>query len=307
MNTMKVGVIGTGNMGRNHARVYSELKNVGGVYVFDTNTESAKKMEEYGAIVSETMDDLLDHVDAVSVCVSTKYHLDIAREVINKDVHCLIEKPITGTVREGEELLNLLGDKDLTVGVGHIERFNPIVAEIREMVKNPLYVEMKRHNPTSTRITDATVVEDLMVHDLDIVFNVLFDGDYDIHSAGDADICAALVKFNSSIVFLSASRKASKKIRTIYIEEEDMSIEGDFMNQEIYVYRKPGKYQVKDERYVQENIIEKVLVNKVEPLKEELKTFVDCVKGGRAFPITPVQALNNLRICEEIQRLNGIL
>ncbi|MCK5109021.1 MAG: gfo/Idh/MocA family oxidoreductase, partial [Methanosarcinales archaeon] len=115
------------------------------------------------------------------------------------------------------------------------------------------------------------------------------------------------VKFNSSIVFLSASRKASKKIRTIYIEEEDMSIEGDFMNQEIYVYRKPGKYQVKDERYVQENIIEKVLVNKVEPLKEELKTFVDCVNGGKEFPITPVQALDNLRICEEIQRLNGIL
>jgi len=304
---MKVGVIGTGNMGRNHVRVYSELKDVDGVYVFDTNKESAKKMEEYGATVSDSMDDLLDHVDAVSVCVSTKYHLDIARDVIKKDVHCLIEKPITGTVREGEELLNLLGDRDLTTGVGHIERFNPIVEEIKGIVKNPLYVEMKRHNPTSTRITDATIVEDLMVHDIDIVFNVLFGGDYSLYSAGDVDICAALVKFNSSIVFLSASRKASKKIRTIYIEEEDMSIEGDFMNQDIYVYRKPGKYQVEDERYVQENIIEKVLVNKVEPLKEELKTFVDCVKGGREFPITPAQALNNLRICEEIQRLNGIL
>jgi len=304
---MKIGVIGTGNMGRNHVRVYSELKDVEDVYVFDVNRENAKKMEDYGAIVCETIDDLLNHVDAVSVCVSTQYHLEIAKKAIEGDVHCLIEKPITSTVREGEELLNLLEDKDLIIGIGHIERFNPIVAEIRGMVKNPLYVELKRHNPTSTRITDATVVEDLMVHDIDIVFNVLFGGDYDIHSAGDADICAALVKFNSSIVFLSASRKASKKIRTIYIEEEDMSIEGDFMNQEIYVYRKPGKYQVKDERYVQENIIEKVLVNKVEPLKEELKTFVDCVKYGREFPITPSEALNNLRICEEIQRLNGIL
>jgi len=304
---MKVGVIGTGNMGRNHVRVYSELKDVEEVYVFDINRENAKKMGDYGATVCETIDDLLNHVDAVSVCVSTQYHLEIAKKAIEKGVHCLIEKPITSTVREGEELLNLLEDKDLIVGIGHIERFNPIVEEIRGMVKNPFYVEMKRHNPTSTRITDATIVEDLMVHDIDIVFNVLFGGDYDIHSAGDVDICAALVKFNSSIVFLSASRKASKKIRTIYIEEEDMSIEGDFMNQDIYVYRKPGKYQVKDERYVQENIIEKVLVNKVEPLKEELKTFVDCVKGGREFPITPAQALNNLRICEEIQRLNGIL
>ena len=304
---MKIGVIGTGSMGRNHVRVYSELKDVEEVYVFDINKENAKKMEDYGAIVCETIDDLLNHVDAVSVCVSTQYHLEIAKKVIEEDVHCLIEKPITSTVREGEELLNLLEDKDLIIGIGHIERFNPIVAEIRGMVKNPLYVEMKRHNPTSTRITDATVVEDLMVHDIDIVFNVLFDGDYSLYSSGDVDICAALAKFNSSIVFLSASRKASKKIRTIYIEEEDMSIEGDFMNQDIYVYRKPGKYQVEDERYVQENIIEKVLVNKVEPLKEELKTFVDCVKGGREFPITPSEALNNLRICEEIQRLNGIL
>ena len=304
---MKIGVIGTGNMGRNHVRVYSELKDVDDVYVFDINRENMKKMGDYGAIVCETIDDLLNHVDAVSVCVSTQYHLEIAKKAIEEDVHCLIEKPITSTVREGEELLNLLEDKDLIIGIGHIERFNPIVAEIKGIIKNPLYVEMKRHNPTSTRITDATVVEDLMVHDLDIVFNVLFGGDYNIHSAGDADICAALVKFNSSIVFLSASRKASKKIRTIYIEEEDMSIEGDFMNQDIYVYRKPGKYQVEDERYVQENIIEKVLVNKVEPLKEELKTFVDCVKYDREFPITPSEALNNLRICEEIQRLNGIL
>ncbi|MHC1596014.1 MAG: Gfo/Idh/MocA family oxidoreductase [Candidatus Syntropharchaeales archaeon] len=304
---MKVGVIGTGSMGRNHVRVYSELKDVEAVYAFDINRENMKRMGEYGAIVSDSVDDLLNHVDAVSICVPTQYHLEIAKEAIGKGVNCLIEKPITSTVQEGEELLNLLEDKDLIVGVGHIERFNPIVEEIKRIVKNPLYVEMKRHNPTSARITDSTIVEDLMVHDIDIVFNVLFGGDYSLYSAGDVDICTTLVKFNSSIVVLSASRKASKKIRTVYIEEEDMSIEGDFMNQEIYVYRKPGKYQVKDERYVQENIIEKVLVNKVEPLKEELKTFVDCVNGGPEFPITPVQALNNLRICEEIQRLNGIL
>ena len=304
---MKVGVIGTGSMGRNHVRVYSELKDVEAVYAFDINRENMKRMGEYGAIVSDSVDDLLNHVDAVSICVPTQYHLEIAKEAIGKGVNCLIEKPITSTVQEGEELLNLLEDKDLIVGVGHIERFNPIVEEIKRIVKNPLYVEMKRHNPTSARITDSTIVEDLMVHDIDIVFNVLFDGDYSLYSAGDIDICTTLVKFNSSIVVLSASRKASKKIRIVYIEEEDMSIEGDFMNQEIYVYRKPGKYQVKDERYVQENIIEKVLVNKVEPLKEELKTFVDCVNGGQEFPITPVQALDNLRICEEIQRLNGIL
>lgn len=106
---------------------------------------------------------------------------------------------------------------------------------------------------------------------------------------------------------LSASRKASKKIRTVYIEEEEFTIEGDFMNQEIYVYRKPERYGIENERYTQENIIEKVLVNKVEPLQKELKTFINCIMTGAEYPVTPGQALRNLRICEEIKALNGIL
>lgn len=304
---MKVGVIGTGTMGKNHVRIYSELKEVEEVFAFDVDAEGIKRLKEYGVSVCDSMGELLERVDAVSICVPTEYHLEIAKRAIEKDVHCLIEKPITSTVKEGEELVKLLENKGLIVGVGHIERFNPIISEIKKILKKPLYVEIRRHNPASARITDSTVVEDLMVHDIDIVFNVLFDGAYGIYSAGNNDLCTALIKFDSSIVSLSASRKASKKIRSVYMEEEEFTIEGDFMNQEIYVYRKPGKYGIENERYTQENIIEKVLVNKVEPLKEELKTFVRCVEKGEEFTITPLQALNNLMICEEIRRLNGIL
>ncbi|MGB7533355.1 MAG: Gfo/Idh/MocA family oxidoreductase [Halobacteriota archaeon] len=307
---MKVGVIGTGTMGKNHVRNYSELKEIEEVYAFDVDGAKAKRLKEYGVIICNSLEELLERVDAVSICVSTKYHHEVAKRAIEKDVHCLIEKPIALNVREGEELVNLMEDKGLIVGIGHIERFNPIVEEIAKIIENPLYVEIKRHNPASARITDSTIVEDLMIHDIDIVFNVLYksvSGDYEIYSAGNNDLCKALIKFGASIVSLSASRKASKKIRAIYIEEEEFTIEGDFMNQEIYVYRKPGKYGIENERYTQENIIEKVLVNKVEPLKEELKTFIACIKKGVEFPITPVQALNNLKICEEIRRLNGIL
>jgi predicted dehydrogenase len=304
---MKVGVIGTGSMGRNHVRIYSELKEVEEVYAFDVDTEKIKKSEEHDIIVCNSLEELLNKVDAVSICVPTKYHLEVAKRAIENGVHCLIEKPITLTVEEGEELVKLVDNKGLIAGVGHIERFNPIVGEVKRIIKNPLYVEIRRHNPASARITDSTIVEDLMIHDIDIVFNVLFGGAYEIYSAGNNDLCTALIKFDSSIVSLSASRKASKKIRSVYIEEEEFTIEGDFMNQEIYVYRKPGKYGIENERYTQENIIEKVLVNKVEPLKEELKAFIKCVKKGEEFTITPLQALNNLRICEEIRKSNGIL
>lgn len=304
---MKAGVIGTGAMGKNHVRIYSELKEVDEVYAFDVDRATVKSAKTYGVNICNSLEELLTRVDVVSICVPTRFHLDTARTAIENGVHCMIEKPITLTTKEGEELLDLIEAKALIVGVGHIERFNPIVREIRKIIKNPLFVEIRRHNPASVRITDSTVVEDLMIHDIDLVFNVLFNGAYELYSVGNDDLSKVVIKFGSSIVALSASRKASKKIRSVYIEEEEFTVEGDFMNQEIYVYRKPERYGIEAERYTQENIIEKVLVNKVEPLKEELKTFIVCVKSGDEFTITPAQAVNNLRICEEIQRLNGML
>lgn len=299
---MDVGVIGVGAMGRNHVRVYSELKGVGDLYVFDPNPENAARAGELATICA-SQEELLSRAEAVSICVPTRDHFEVAREAIRAGIGCLIEKPITLRVEEGERLLDLLQGEDITVGVGHIERFNPIVEEIRRIARRPDYVSIKRHNPTSSRITDASVVEDLMIHDIDILFNVLFRGEeeYRIYSAGSRNVCEAMVVFRGSVAALSASRLASKKFRTLYAEAEEFTTEGDFMTQEVYIYRKPGKYGVENERYLQENIIEKVLVNKVEPLKVELKAFLEAVSDSRPFPVTPQQALMNLRICEKIR------
>lgn len=300
---MNVGVIGVGSMGRNHVRVYSELKGVENLYVYDSLERNAEAAKDY-ATVCRTIDELIDASEAVSICVPTRYHYDVAMRVIEAGVHCLIEKPMTLTLDEAERLLNAIRGKDLVVGVGHIERFNPIVAEIKRIITSPAYVEIKRHNPSSSRITDSSVVEDLMIHDIDIVFNVLFPGreDYRISSAGTRNVCEALIRFDSSIVSLSASRLSSKKFRTFYVEEEGVTTEGDFMTQEVYVYRKPDVYLKEGERYLQENIIEKVLVSKVEPLKVELRTFLDAVKNRSEFPVTPEQAFRNMKVCAEISR-----
>ena len=160
---------------------------------------------------------------------------------------------------------------------------------------------MNRHNPASYRVNGASVVEDLMIHDIDILRHVLFSDGFELAPTGTHDIATALFRFGKAPAFLSASRKSSKKIRRIYIEEEELTIEGDFMNQEIFSYWKPETYQVENERYVQENIIEKVMVNKVEPLKVELKTFLECAKNGKEFPVTAPQAFEDLRICELIK------
>lgn len=299
---MDVGVIGVGVMGQNHARVYSELKSVDSVQVFDLNEAAAQSVAAKNGIeCAGSMDALLRSVDAVSLCVPTPYHYATAKAVLDAGVNMLIEKPICLTSQEAEELIRQIPE-DLVVGVGHIERFNPIIAEIQRIVNNPLYVEIKRHNPASARVTGSSVVEDLMIHDIDIVFNALFDGAYAMQSFCTFDICGAMFKFGKTPVYLSASRKSSKKIRIIHIEEEEFTIQGDFMTQEVHVYRKPEHYGVEEQRYVQDNIIEKVMVGKVEPLKTELNTFIDCVKRGIPFTVTPEQALANVRVCESITK-----
>jgi len=299
---MDVGVIGTGVMGKSHARVYSKIRAVHDIYVFDSNKTKVEELRQYDAIVCDSLDELLHKVDAVSVCVPTENHFEVVNEVVGANVHCLIEKPLTLTSLEGEQLLHLV-DGDLVVGVGHIERFNPIIDEIQKVSDHMRYCEIRRHNPASTRITDSTVVKDLMIHDIDIVFNVFFkDKTYGLNTVGNADVCSSLIDFDGSVVSLSASRMSSKKIRSIYVEETEFTVEGDFMLQEVYVYRKPERYGMRGDRYTQENIIEKVLVNKVEPLYVELRTFVDCVKHHREFPVTVEQAVHNLRVCEEIEK-----
>ncbi|MBP7410078.1 MAG: Gfo/Idh/MocA family oxidoreductase [Methanoculleus sp.] len=300
---MDVGVIGVGVMGRNHARVYSELKAVDSLYLYDLNQKAARDLAgTFGATASPTVESLLECVDAVSVCVPTPYHFSIAETVLDAGVPLLVEKPICATAEEARRLIEKIPE-GLVAGVGHIERFNPIVPEIKKIVRDPLYVEMKRHNPASSRVSGSSVVEDLMIHDVDIMRNVLLpDGTYRLAGSGNSDVCSALFSFGGTTVYLSASRKSSKKIRMIYIEEEEFTIEGDFMAQEIYIHRKPGQYSVENERYVQENIIEKVLVNKQEPLKLELSTFLDCVAQRREFPVSPAQALLNMEICEDVTR-----
>jgi len=298
---MDVGVIGVGAMGKNHVRVYSELKSVDHLGVCDVNAQAAEAIgKQHGATVYETVDDLLAHVDAVSVCVPTQYHAAVVRQVFLAKKHTFIEKPICATASEARALM-AVRPAGITVGVGHIERFNPIIAEIKKIVTKPLYVELKRHNPASARVTGSSVVEDLMIHDIDIIVNVFFPNPCHIHSVGNADLCSVLMECGGVPVALSASRKASKKIRMIYIEEEDFTVEGDFMSQEVTIYRKPGRYQFENERYVQENIIEKVMVNKVEPLKVELATFIDCAKKHTPFPVTPEQAIRNLEVSEQIR------
>ena len=302
---MHVGVIGVGAMGRNHVRVYSELRGVDQVHIYDLDKNRMLELASEVVVPEPSQAELLKNVDVVSICVPTELHWSVTNTAIEYGIPALVEKPFTADAKEALDILSMCDSNRVRVGVGHIERFNPVVAEIQKIVKEPLYVEFKRHNPASARMMNGSIVEDLMIHDIDIVRNVLFPAkEYELYSMGTPDLCTATFRFNSTVVSLSASRKASKKLRSVLIEEEERTIEGDFMSQEVYIYRKPGKYSIDAGQYRQENIIEKLMVNKVEPLREELKAFINSVRNHVPFPVTPLQAYENMKLCEAIK--NGL-
>ncbi|MCP1716108.1 putative dehydrogenase [Methanocalculus alkaliphilus] len=201
---MDVGVIGTGIMGRNHVRVYSELKEVGATYVYDLNTKSAEEIAALTeAEVCPSMEALLRKVDLVTLAVPTPFHFDTAMKVMKAGVHALIEKPICLTAAEGEALIQGISE-DLIVGVGHIERFNPIVAELKKISRNPEYIAFHRHNPASARVSGSSVIEDLMIHDIDILFNAFFpDQEYTFSAQGNGDIALVLGSFGKKSPFIS--------------------------------------------------------------------------------------------------------
>jgi predicted dehydrogenase len=303
---MDVGVIGVGAQGKRHARVYSELKGVDNVYVYDINTESAWSVaKKLGVIAVPDFNDIIKKSDAISVCVPTAYHYDISMCVITSGKHCLIEKPICDRIDDADALVEISKENGIISGVANIERFNPIVGEIKKIIENPLYMEFSRRNPSSGRMVGTNVVEDLMIHDIDIATYI--DKTCELclklsSAVGNKDICTAIFDdtVNNLPIVLSASRKSAKKIRSIYIEQEDCTIEGDYMNQEVYIHKKPDVYEQKENAYVQENIVEKISVNKQEPLKVELMTFLDCIKSKRQFPVSLEDGLRNLKICKEI-------
>lgn len=301
---MDVGVIGVGVMGKNHLRIYSEMRGVGEVYAYDVDKNSLiKACSATNATPCDSLELLLRKVDAVSICVPTKYHFETAKKVFESNINFLLEKPVTMTLDEGLELVKTAEKlSHVIVGVGQIERFNPIVSEIKSLIDQPKLIEIKRHNPESSRITDSDITSDLMIHDIDIIWNYLFEKKQEkqLHSVGNQDVRKVVAEFDDCVVSLSASRISCKKIRNIVVECDEFTIEGDFMTQEVYLYKKPGKYRQDTTKYTQENIIEKMLINKVEPLKEELRVFLDCVRNGKAFPVTLEQGVLNIYLAKKI-------
>jgi predicted dehydrogenase len=304
---LRAGVVGIGHLGRHHARIYHELEGVELRAVADLNSEAVSQChEKFGCKTVTHFKDLMDEVDIVSIAVPTTSHYEVAVEFLKAGKHVLVEKPITSTVDQGRELVDLANDNNLILMVGQSERFNPAIASVISHVSDPKFIEVHRLGPFSTRATDVDVVLDLMIHDVDLILNWVNSDVYEIRAMGvpvlsnRIDIANARIQFASGCTAnITASRISLKATRKIRIFQRDNYLSIDCLNQEISCFRRRKDIQQPANPM---DMIEPVFykIEKIEPLKSEISSFVHAVRKDHAPPVTGEAGLKALDVCQKI-------
>jgi predicted dehydrogenase len=299
--SVKVGVIGVGYLGQHHERIYSELENVELTAVVDIDKKKADAFaEKYGCKAYYNYKHILNKVDAVSIVTPTTTHYSIALDCIKAGKDILIEKPITMNVKEAEKLINEAEKRDCIIQVGHLERYNPAVLAASEMIKKPLFIESERLSPFLGRGTDVDVTLDLMIHDIDIILSLISSPVKDIRAVGakvltdKIDVAKAWLAFeNGCIALATVSRLSPEKLRRLKVFQKDSYISIDYQSSEI-------KRHFRTKEGISFAVTKPE--NK-EPLKEELKDFINCVKERRRPTVSAVEGKNALKIVLEISKI----
>ncbi|MBN1688113.1 MAG: Gfo/Idh/MocA family oxidoreductase [Candidatus Omnitrophica bacterium] len=307
---LKVGVVGVGHLGKVHARIYGELPDAELVGICDRSGLKKEIADNLRIPFYTDYRELLGKIDAVSIATPTSTHYEIAKEFLKAGVHTLIEKPVTLRLEEADELIEISRKKNCALQVGHLERHNPGFKRIEEIANNIRFFEIHRLGPFNPRINDCGVVLDLMIHDLDIVQNLVKSKVASFDAVGIPvltpfeDIANVRIKFeNNAVANLTASRLTPEKQRKIRIFQEDAYISLDYEAQSYKIFRKKGSAITQ----------EKIEMEKKEPLKEEIQFFLSSIASGKglgkpdqaardalAFALEIVAAIKKIKLPELI-------
>lgn len=314
---LRLGVIGVGNMGQHHTRVLSLIKDIELVGVADINLERGLDIaSKYQIRFFENYLELLPHVDAVCIAVPTRLHHQVGMDCLQAGVHILIEKPIAANIEEAESLVNAAAQSKSILQVGHIERFNPAFQELSKVLKTEeiLAVEAHRLSPYSHRANDVSVVLDLMIHDIDLLLELVPSPVIQLTASGNSsvnsrnlDYVTAILQFaNGVVATITASKVTHRKIRRLIAHCKNSLTEADFLNNDILIHRQTTANYSTDYGqvlYRQDGLIEKVYTSNIEPLHAELEHFINCVRGGNQPSVGGEQALKALRLASTIEQM----
>jgi predicted dehydrogenase len=305
MKKLKVGVIGTGYLGKFHVEKYAGMEDVELVGVVDINRNQAVEIaKKHGVNAYFKPEEILGKVDAVSIVVPTPLHYQVSRMFLEHDVDVLIEKPITTTLQEADSLIDLADSRGLIIQVGHMERFNPAVIALEDVLKTPMFIESHRLSQFQPRGTDVDVVLDLMIHDIDIILNLVKSEITNIQAAGIAvitpygDIANARLEFASGcIANVTASRISLKNERKLRLFQRDAYISVDFANREITVIRQDGNEK---NSIIPGTTINSRCFTKSDALLAELVSFVQSVKNRVSPEVTGKMGRDALQVALSI-------
>ena len=313
MDTLRVGIIGVGIMGERHCRVYSSLRNVQVVGIADLDAARGQAVAaQYETRYFENRRDLLSEVDAVSIVTTTPAHFDLAMEALGRAVHVLVEKPITETLVQGEQLVAEAEQRRLVLQVGHIERFNPAYMELKNVTEGMrlVAVNVRRLSPFDLSNTDVDVIRDLMIHDLDLVADLVGTHLEGISARGRSintgavDYAVANLSFSDGpIATLFASRITEQKVRMMEVIADGAYIEADLLSKSVLVQRRTFPQYLDNHqatKYRQESVIERIYVPMAEPLMLELRHFVASVCDGKPIVVSGRDGLHALRLAQAV-------
>ncbi len=300
MKKLRVGVVGVGHIGSNHARIYSELPNAEFIAILDIDPERADEVgRKYKARAAASLDEFAGMVDAASVATPTSTHFSIARNLLARGRHLLIEKPITEKTDDARDLARLAAEKGLVLQVGHVERFNPVLDALEQRLTHPRFIEAHRLSPYPNRSTEIGVVLDLMIHDLEIILHLVDSTVEKIDAVGvpvlsrGEDIANARLRFaNGCIANVTSSRISPEKMRKIRVFQEDAYLSLDYQGQSGEIYRRINGQITR----------EPVAIEKEEPLRQQLASFVDCALTGGEPRVSGSHAAAALELAVEITR-----
>lgn len=310
---MKIGVLGAGHLGKIHIKLLKSLKEFDLVGFYDHNQNAAKSVaEEFDIKLYQDADELIDAVDAVDIVTPTLSHFKYAKQSLLKGKHVFIEKPVTNTITEAKELLQIANETSLKVQVGHVERFNPAYTAVKKYIQKPLFIETHRLAKFNPRGTDVSVVLDLMIHDIDIILKIVQSRVIDISTSGVAvasntpDITNARIEFeNGCVANLTASRVSLKSMRKTRIFQKDAYIAIDFLDKkaEVVSLSEAQRWnpfainvEVDSEGNKKSISLKKPKVKNVNAIQEELRTFAMSIKDNKEPLVTLEEGCSALEV-----------
>jgi predicted dehydrogenase len=300
MKKLRVGVVGVGHIGSNHARIYAELPRAEFVAVFDIDPTRATEIAgRYKAKAAQSLIEFAEMVDAASVATPTRAHFSVARDLLARGKHLLIEKPITENTADARELAQRAAEKRLVLQVGHVERFNPVLNALEQRLTHPRFIEAHRLSPYPDRSTEIGVVLDLMIHDLEIILHLVNSTVENIDAVGvpvlsrGEDIANARLRFASGcIANVTSSRISPERMRKIRVFQEDAYLSLDYQGQSGEIHRRVNGQITRHP----------VPIEKEEPLRQQLASFVDCALTGGEPKVSGSHAAAALELAVEITK-----